>query len=226
MGSAELGSGEFGSGVGCQGSLGRGVGVPNRVIPLHRFPSSRPLFYFTRFTSDCLCVKLSSRQIASVKFVRVKPSASSCHVLSWLHLQTFAADPWQASSTTIIMKLVQNHNFTHTTRNVEQSKHIDQSFPKWASAPPWGRLQLSRGRLLPKRRLGGAGYQRGGWGALRISWAVTKPVPFQCLCCCYLEHSRIVLCFCYGKLAISLCLRLNHALVATPKIEQFKECIT
>ena len=31
--------------------------------------------------------------------------------------------------------------------------------------------------------------------------------------------------WCYGKLAISFCLRVNYALVATPKIKQFKKCI-
>ena len=60
-----------------------------------------------------------------------------------------------------------------------------------------------------------------------MHWAVAKPVPPEYLCCCYLGHSSVILCFCYGKLAISLCLRLNHALVAceTPKTEQFKESI-
>ena len=51
----------------------------------HRFPSCR--LYSTShisrqivFTSSCSRVKSSSRQVASVKFVRVKSSASNCHV--------------------------------------------------------------------------------------------------------------------------------------------------
>ena len=72
--------GEIGVGVGVggwgRGGWGRGswgwgreVGVPDRnTNPLpepHRFPC---------------CVKSSSRQVACVKFVRIKSSASNCHV--------------------------------------------------------------------------------------------------------------------------------------------------
>ena len=62
------------------GSWGRGVKVPDRDTnhpDPHRFLSCRPLLHFTRFASNRLCDKSSSRQVvfASSRF-RVKPHAS------------------------------------------------------------------------------------------------------------------------------------------------------